>query len=89
MEYAVLTMCRHALVAILALSAPVVLTALVVGVSVSILQTATQIQEQTLGHLPKLFAVSLALVIAGPWMLGQLVRFGTMLFEQIPAIAGW
>jgi flagellar biosynthetic protein FliQ len=89
METAILSLCQQALVAVLAVSAPVVLPALAVGVAVSVLQTATQVQEQSLGHLPKLFAVCLALAVAGPWMLGQLIRFATVLFEQIPAVAGW
>ncbi len=88
-EHSILTLCQQALVAILAISAPVTLAALAVGLAVSVLQTATQIQEQTLGHLAKLLAVCFALVIAGPWMLSQLVRFATLMFEQVPAVGGW
>jgi flagellar biosynthetic protein FliQ len=77
--------CQQALLAVLILSAPAALTAVGVGLLVSIFQTATQVQEQTLSYVPKLVAVSAALAIAGPWMLSELVRLATAMFEQVAA----
>ena len=77
---------REGLLLALVLSAPAVLAALLVGVVVSVMQAATQIQEQTLSFAPKVVAVMLALAITGPWIGGQLVRFGSALFAVIPLI---
>jgi flagellar biosynthetic protein FliQ len=77
---------REGLLLALMMSAPVVLAALITGVLVSVLQAATQIQEQTLSFAPKLLAVMLALAATGPWIGGQLVRFGTVLFDVIPRL---
>ena len=67
---------REALFLILTLGAPVLITALVVGLVVSVLQAVTQIQEQTLSFVPKIIAVLLSLIIVGPWMMDRLVEFG-------------
>ena len=88
MEQLVLVTCQQALVAVVWISAPVAAVALCVGLVVSVLQTTTQVQEQTLSYVPKLVAVSAALAVFGPWMLSQLVRFAAAVFEQVPA-AGW
>jgi flagellar biosynthesis protein FliQ len=77
---------REGLLLALVLSAPVVLSALLVGLFVSVVQATTQIQEQTLSFAPKLVAVMLALAITGPWIGAQLVRFTTALFDVIPRI---
>lgn len=58
----------------LLIGAPVLGAALLVGLVVSLLQAATQIQEQTLSFLPKLLAVAAVLVVAGPWMLTHLMQ---------------
>jgi flagellar biosynthesis protein FliQ len=87
MEQFVLATCRQALVAVVWISGPVAAVALCVGLLVSVLQTTTQIQEQTLSYVPKLVAVSAALGIFGPWMLSQLVRFAAAVFEQLPTAA--
>jgi flagellar biosynthetic protein FliQ len=89
MEEAIVTVCQQALVAMLAISAPAAIAALGVGLAVSIAQTATQVQEQTMTYVPKLVAVCAALGLFGPWMLGQLVRLATVLFERVPEAAGW
>jgi flagellar biosynthetic protein FliQ len=89
MEQTVLVVCQQALLAMLAISAPAAVAAVVVGLAVSIVQTATQVQEQTMSYVPKLVAVSAALGVFGPWMLAQLVRLASMLFERIPETAGW
>lgn len=72
----------------LLVAAPLLLVALVVGLVISIFQAATQINEATLSFIPKLIAVFTALVVAGPWMLAQLVAFMRQLFSSIPQLVG-
>jgi flagellar biosynthesis protein FliQ len=79
---------RQALELGLLLAAPLLLTALLVGVVVGLFQAATQINEMTLSFIPKMLAVSAAGVIAGPWMLRLLVDYTRQLFENIPALIG-
>jgi flagellar biosynthetic protein FliQ len=67
---------------------PVLLVSLVVGLAVSIFQAVTQIQEQTLTFIPKVVAMAVVIVIAGPWMLGQIVSYTQNLYEQIPSLVG-
>lgn len=76
----------EALYLVLLVSAPALLTSLAVGFGVGLLQAVTQVQEQTLSFVPKLLAVSLALVIGGAWMGGQLIRFTESLWEAIPTL---
>ncbi|ALE04216.1 flagellar biosynthesis protein FliQ (plasmid) [Arthrobacter sp. ERGS1:01] len=68
------------------LCAPILLTALVVGFAVSLLQSITQIQEATLSFVPKAVGVVLALVIAGHWMITEIVTFTHDLFAKIPSL---
>ncbi len=63
-----------AIVTIIKASAPVLLVSLVVGLVISILQTVTSIQEQTLTFVPKILAMFLVLILAGNWMLGMVVE---------------
>lgn len=70
------------------LAAPVLVTALVVGFAVSLLQSITQIQEVTLSFVPKAIAVAAALLIAGHWMIAEAVAFTHELFERIPSLLG-
>jgi flagellar biosynthetic protein FliQ len=70
----------------LLLGAPLLLVALVVGLVISIFQAATQINEATLSFIPKLLGVFAVLVIAGPWMLGQIVDYMRTLFSSIPQL---
>ncbi len=65
-------------------SAPLLLTVLVVGLLVSVFQVVTQIQEMSLTFIPKLLASVVVLVVAGPWMLSQLVAYSTALIANIP-----
>lgn len=89
MEETILAVCKQALLAMLAISAPAAVAAVVVGLAISVVQTATQVQEQTMSYVPKLVAVSATLALFGPWMLAQLVRLASMLFERLPETAGW
>ncbi|MFH0901750.1 MAG: flagellar biosynthesis protein FliQ [Pseudomonadota bacterium] len=84
-EY-LLRVARDGLLLAVLLSTPVVLAALVVGMVVSILQAATQIQEQTLSFAPKLIGVVVALAVAGPWIGVELVRFFGALLQALPSI---
>ena len=71
----------------LKVSLPVLLVGLVVGLVISVFQAVTQIQEQTLSFVPKLIAVSVAFLVALPWMLEMMIRYTTDLFRSIPTIA--
>ncbi|BAP89585.1 flagellar biosynthetic protein FliQ [Burkholderiales bacterium GJ-E10] len=84
----VISIAQQALYATVLLSAPMLLTSLVVGLVVSILQAATQINEMTLTFIPKLLAIIAAIVIAGPWMVTYFVDFVRRLYEGIPAAIG-
>jgi len=85
---AVLDIGLDALVMAGKLAAPVLITALVVGFGISLIQSITQIQEVTLSFVPKAVAVALALLIAGHWMITELVGFTNGLFERIPSLLG-
>ena len=69
------------------IGAPVLLTTLVVGLVVSVLQVATQIQEITLSYVPKLLACAVVLLLLGGWMLGRLTQFALELYQSIPHLA--
>jgi flagellar biosynthetic protein FliQ len=84
----VLTLAQQALWVTALVAAPLLLTALVVGLVVSIFQAATQINEMTLSFIPKLLAMFAALVLAGPWMLALLVDYVQRLFGSIPQLIG-
>ena len=70
----------------LIVAAPILGAILLVGVLISILQVATQIQEMTLTYVPKLLVASLLLIFLGPWMLGLLTQFTQELFLGIPSL---
>lgn len=83
-----MTLGRQALELTLLIAAPVLLTALIIGLLVSIFQAATQINEQTLSFIPKLIGMFGVLIIAGPWMVGLMVDFIQRLFSNIPWMVG-
>jgi flagellar biosynthetic protein FliQ len=68
------------------IAAPMLITALVVGFAISLLQSITQIQEVTLSFVPKAIAVAIALVICGHWMIQEMVSFTNAMFEKIPSL---
>lgn len=68
----------------LKLSAPILVTALVVGFAISLFQSMTQIQEFTLAFVPKVIAVGIALLLSGNWMLHTMTTFTRRLWESIP-----
>jgi flagellar biosynthetic protein FliQ len=70
------------------LAAPLLLSALVVGLLVGMFQAATQINEMTLTFVPKLIVVGLVILVAGPTLLNTLLGFTIQLFESIPDMIG-
>ena len=84
----VFTLGQQGLWMLLTISAPVLLTVLVVGLLVSIFQAATQIHEATLSFVPKVLAAVAVLAIAGPWMLSSLVEYLQRMLQSIPTVVG-
>jgi flagellar biosynthetic protein FliQ len=84
----VITLGQQALYVMLLMAAPLLLAALAVGLIVSVLQAATQINEMTLSFIPKLVAIFTALIVAGPWMVTFFVDYVRRLFESIPTAIG-
>jgi flagellar biosynthesis protein FliQ len=84
----VITIGRQALEMTLMLAAPLLITALAVGLIVGIFQAATQINEMTLSFIPKLLAMAAVLALTGPWMLRHLVEYSRSLIENIPGMIG-
>ena len=84
----VLSTGQNGLIILLMISAPVLLTVLVVGLVVSIFQAATQINEATLSFVPKVVAAVAMLAFAGPWMLQTLVEYLQRTLQAIPAAVG-
>lgn len=68
-------------------SAPLLIAILIVGVVISVLQVATQVQEMTLTFVPKLIVTALILVFLGSWMMRQVSQFAEGLFMSIPTLA--
>ena len=85
---AVLDIGREALYLTMMLAAPLLLSALAVGLLIGVFQAATQIQEMTLSFIPKLIVLVFALLIAGPWMLRLLTEFTLRLYDDIPGMLG-
>lgn len=70
------------------LSAPILLSALAIGLLVAMFQAATQINEMTLSFVPKLLITVIVLSVAGPWMLRLIINFTRQTFLQIPELIG-
>jgi flagellar biosynthetic protein FliQ len=82
----VLTLGRDALSLGVLIAAPLLLTALAIGVLVGVFQAATQINEMTLSFIPKLLGMAAAAVLAGPWILRMLSEYTVTLVHGIPAM---
>lgn len=78
----VVAIANEALYLIIITSAPVLLVSLVIGLIISIFQTVTSIQEQTLTFVPKIIGVFVALMIVGQWMLTEMTDFMTNLWSD-------
>jgi len=84
----VVTIGQQAVEMTLMISAPLLLTALVIGLVVSIFQAATQINELTLSFIPKLLGIFVMLIFMGPWMVNTMVDYIQRLFGNIPGMIG-
>ena len=84
----VMTLGQQAIELTLMLAAPLLLSALVIGLVVSVFQAATQINEQTLSFIPKLVGIFLMLIFMGPWMVNMMVDFIPRLYGNIPWLVG-
>lgn len=86
MEDIVINLGQDAMKTLAMLSAPLLLSTLVIGLIVSIFQALTQINENTLTFVPKMIVIAIVLVLAGPWMLDLMSTYTTNLFESIATI---
>ena len=84
----VVSLTMDAIALALKVALPMLLVGLVVGLVISVFQAVTQIQEQTLAFIPKVLALIAVMMIAGPWMLGQLELYTTGLYSSIPDLVG-
>ena len=84
----VFTAGQQGLYMLLLVSAPILLSVLVIGLLVSIFQAATQIHEATLSFVPKVIGAVAVLAIAGPWMLTTLVEYLQRTLQAIPSAVG-
>lgn len=82
MEQVVLDIMRDALMMIIKTSLPILLTGLCIGLIVSIFQTATSIQEQTLAFIPKIIAVFVAIIVFGSWIMNILSAYTINLYRS-------
>lgn len=81
-----LQLLNHLLWTAFLVSAPLLLSCLLVGVIISVLQVATQLQEMTLSYVPKLAVAAIVLVALGPWMIGQITQFALDMIKLIPSL---
>lgn len=84
----IIGLAEQGIMTVLAVSLPLLLLALVVGLIVSIFQATTQIQEQTLAFIPKIIAVLAGLVFFGPWMLSRIVDYTFQIFNNLYKFVG-
>ncbi len=84
----VISIGEHALIVTSMVAAPLLLSALVSGVVIGMLQAATQINEMTLSFIPKLLALVATIFVTGHWMLQTLIDYTRSLFESIPGLLG-
>ena len=84
----VIQLAQEALMMVMLVSAPMLGLGLIVGLSVSIFQATTSIQEQTLAFIPKIIAVFVAILVFGPWMLRLMVEFVTGIIVNLPQRIG-
>jgi flagellar biosynthetic protein FliQ len=84
----VISLAMQAMSLAMKVALPLLLAGLVVGLLISIFQAVTQIQEMTLAFIPKIIAIGVVMVVAGPWMLGQIVSYTEQLYGGIPGLVG-
>lgn len=84
----VFTFGQQGLYMMMLVAAPILIVVLLVGVVVSVIQAATQINEATLSFVPKVIAAILTLAVAGPWMMTELVEYIQRTLQTIPSVVG-
>ncbi|MFK3938710.1 flagellar biosynthesis protein FliQ [Alkalihalobacillus sp. NPDC078783] len=84
----VIGIAENAVWTVLLVAGPLLIIALVLGLLVSIFQATTQIQEQTLAFIPKIVGVLIALIVFGPWMLGQITNFTYQIYSNLHRFIG-
>ncbi len=77
---------QQAITTVAMISGPVLLAAMIVGLTISLLQAVTQVQEMTLVFVPKILVVLIVLAVMGGWMMEHAVNFGVRCFESIPVV---
>ncbi|GAB6986951.1 flagellar biosynthesis protein FliQ [Nocardioides pyridinolyticus] len=87
-DTAIIEIALQTMLVALKLSAPILVTSLVIGFAVSLFQSVTQIQEFTLSFVPKVVGVGIALLLCGNWMMHTLVSFTEDLFDALSAMLG-
>ena len=85
-DSSIIDIATQTMIVALKLSAPILVTALVIGFAVSLFQAMTQIQEFTLAFVPKVIGIGVALIVSGNWMLHTMIDFTVDLFERIPTL---
>lgn len=84
----VIDLSQKTLYLIALISAPMLLSALGIGLLIGMFQAATSINEQTLSFIPKLMVLLISILVAGPWMLNLLLNFTRQLYIDIPGLIG-
>jgi flagellar biosynthetic protein FliQ len=84
----VVTLTVEAMELAMKIGGPLLIVGLIVGLVVSVFQAVTQIQEQTLTFIPKILATAAVVIIAGPWMLDQMLVYAQDLYGSIPELSG-
>jgi len=85
-DTSVIEIVLQALILVAKVAGPILATSLAVGLTISLIQSVTQVQEMTLVFVPKMIAVAVVLLVAGHWMLSQLVAFTDQMFALIPRL---
>lgn len=85
-DNAVVDIAVQAIILATKLAAPILIVTLAIGLGVGLLQSATQVQEQTLTFVPKLAGVALVIVLGGHWMLSEVIGFTHNLFDMLPSL---
>jgi len=84
----IIDLSQQALYVIAMITAPMLMSALAIGLLIGMFQAATSINEQTLSFIPKLIVLLLSILVAGPWMLNLLLTFTRDLYISIPSLIG-
>jgi flagellar biosynthetic protein FliQ len=87
-ESTVIHLATQALIVAIKVSGPFLIAGLAVGLLISVFQAVTQSQEQTLTFIPKMLVTGVVILLAGPWMMNQMVSYTVALYTSIPSMVG-